>query len=255
MIDIDKETLKRELYVYCFGEEYADGLPPDLEMEPEVKEVIDAFESVDYDARLFLSQKAYNMIEDEHNRYIFLLMFLMPHTSPINEYRVDAVNGYLDFYKREEDFTLPGEDHPLTDLEIMTYMMQCDSDEEIWELMMYGVGDIDRLCKWYMGVNPSPEIDDEYVTCYCEKDLDRLYRFLAYMRRHDGSHKGLTFELEGEEYERYCSFLNRHIHPETGCYLGESRSFIFIPTSIGTIATIRCNICGEEETLTNLDTL
>ena len=65
-----------------------------------------------------------------------------------------------------------------------------------------------------------------------------------------------NFELNDKEFERSCEFEKKHMHMDvnTGA-IGGHLSVKFIITSIGALASIRCEICGEEEVITDYDSL
>ena len=64
------------------------------------------------------------------------------------------------------------------------------------------------------------------------------------------------FELNDNEFEKACEFERKHQHKEvnTGA-IGGHLSVKFIITSIGALASMCCGICGEEEVITDYDSL
>ena len=64
------------------------------------------------------------------------------------------------------------------------------------------------------------------------------------------------FELNDKEFEMACEFEKKHMHMDvnTGA-IGGHLSVKFIITSIGLLPSIKCGICGEEENLTDYDSL
>jgi len=64
----------------------------------------------------------------------------------------------------------------------------------------------------------------------------------------------IEFKLNEKESELAEKFENEHRHPEVykGA-IGGHINFIFTPTSIGDACSIRCDICGEEENITDYD--
>ena len=62
----------------------------------------------------------------------------------------------------------------------------------------------------------------------------------------------IEFKLNEKENELAEKFLQEHRHPEIHKgTIGGHMNFIFTPTSIGDACSIRCNICGEEENITD----
>ena len=68
--------------------------------------------------------------------------------------------------------------------------------------------------------------------------------------------KELTFKITGTELDRVNEFKKKHRESCTSkqnLTAGEYWSYTFIPGGIGTIKTIKCNLCGEEENVTDYD--
>lgn len=66
----------------------------------------------------------------------------------------------------------------------------------------------------------------------------------------------LTFTLEGKELENAEAFKKKH--RESCCSkqnltLGEYWTYSFMPTGLGPAVSIKCNLCGEEENITDYD--
>ena len=67
---------------------------------------------------------------------------------------------------------------------------------------------------------------------------------------------GKTFEFYGNEEEKYDDFCERHKHPEINeGTIGGHISVTFNITSIGDMPSVKCDICGEEENITDFNTL
>ena len=61
------------------------------------------------------------------------------------------------------------------------------------------------------------------------------------------------FYLTPEEYEATINWIDTHdVHSSHGGAIGGTFTYIFTPTSIGTIGKIKCNICGKEFTFREL---
>jgi len=65
-----------------------------------------------------------------------------------------------------------------------------------------------------------------------------------------------NFELNDKEFERACEFEKKHMHRDvnTGA-IGGHLTVKFTITSIGLFPSIKCGICGEEEVITDYDSL
>lgn len=97
-------------------------------------------------------------------------------------------------------------------------------------------------------VNDQPKSKYNYIT---HKDFDALSeeekaRINAYRQ----------FDMSGTEYLRYKAFSDDHekcsegIHSTTG---GLGPSVTFVGTGLGYIVTCKCQICGEEADITDID--
>ncbi len=64
----------------------------------------------------------------------------------------------------------------------------------------------------------------------------------------------MTFELNTIEEQSWKNFYHEHADclKKSGA-LGECFSFVFTPTGLGTLAAVKCNVCGETKTLTDVD--
>ena len=68
--------------------------------------------------------------------------------------------------------------------------------------------------------------------------------------------KELTFKITGTELDKVNEFKKKHRESCTSkqnLTAGEYWTYTFIPGGIGTITTIKCNLCGEEENVTDYD--
>lgn len=66
--------------------------------------------------------------------------------------------------------------------------------------------------------------------------------------------KELTFKITGTELDKVNEFKKKHRESCTNkqnLTAGEYWTYKFIPGGIGTIITIKCNLCGEEENVTD----
>lgn len=62
----------------------------------------------------------------------------------------------------------------------------------------------------------------------------------------------IEFKLNEKENELAEKFILKHRHPEVykGA-IGGHLEYIFTPTSIGDVCTIKCTICDSEENITD----
>ena len=181
------KTLKREIYRYCcgYGNDEATRINVfSLKMEkiiPEMMPVWVAFEKYRFNLDKFMEAKGYEQIEDEEVRSEVLMAVCFPLIhQPISKFMIDWLNGYLDFFKRDLD--LHWEDgSEITDTEILRRLFYCATDEEIWQLMGKGIGDIQDLYCWYKGLNIHPILEEATgIPSYSEKDEDKAERMLNY---------------------------------------------------------------------------
>ncbi len=66
----------------------------------------------------------------------------------------------------------------------------------------------------------------------------------------------MQFKLDKKQCEAAKDFRTKHIDTcvtHTNLTLGEYFAYFFIPTGLGAIARIKCNVCGEELDLTDYD--
>lgn len=68
--------------------------------------------------------------------------------------------------------------------------------------------------------------------------------------------KELTFKITGTELDKVNEFKKKHRESCTSkqnLTAGEYWTYTFIPGGIGTVTIIKCNLCGEEENVTDYD--
>lgn len=62
----------------------------------------------------------------------------------------------------------------------------------------------------------------------------------------------IEFKLNEKEETAAKAFMEKHRHPDINKgAIGGHLYFCFTPTSIGDACSIRCNICGAEENITD----
>lgn len=120
-----------------------------------------------------------SVFDDEISRVEEQMAACLGQDLPISRYMVDWLNAYLDFFKR--DANLKWEDgSPITDMDVLHHLIACQTDEEIWALMAQGIGDVEMLWAWYMGIHLQPKAEEETGPCYCERDEDKAERMLNF---------------------------------------------------------------------------
>lgn len=254
-----KEQLKLEVHRYCCGQLPIDDSPIDPKTpfsEPEAEKVIAAFESVDYDLDVFMRERKYNVLEKD-TIFDFLICVCLIHVPPLEDCIIDWYNGYLGFTERRFEDKEFRTNYSATENELLHQLYYCSTDQLLWEFMSRGIGDLNALYKWYQGINPEPDFEEvSGVPCYCEPNPEKTKRFEEFFvinhKKHNG---GLWFSIEDEEFERWVEFHNNHIHKDAVGKQGDSYEFNFYMSGIGTIAKVKCLDCGEEEILTDLDSL
>ena len=68
--------------------------------------------------------------------------------------------------------------------------------------------------------------------------------------------KELTFKITGTELDKINEFKKKHKEScacKQNLTLGEYWTYSFIPTGLGSVVSIKCNLCGEEEDVTDVD--
>lgn len=255
----NKHTMKDDLYRYFCGNINDEGDIGSYDTKNFATEdyapLWEAFKSVNFEADAFLNDGLYKTIEKKELLNETLMDVCLMLSPVMAEYMIDWQNGYLDFDYR--DAKTSEKDSERTELLKQLYF--CQTDEDLWNLMARGVGNVKYLYKWYQGINPSPIMDKLAGTqCYCTEDKERADRFVTYMRRKHFERSledEITFTLKGDELRRYLEFKEKHVHPKSCPQVGDVFTIGFTPTGIGTIADVTCNICGEKECLTDLDAL
>jgi hypothetical protein len=62
----------------------------------------------------------------------------------------------------------------------------------------------------------------------------------------------MVFKLNAVEEAAAKDFIQQHRHPEVNKgTIGGHMEFIFTPTAIANVCSIRCTICGEEKNITD----
>lgn len=150
--EVNKETLKRKVFAYCCLEEYDSkehkGTYLDEDIDPDCLPAWEAFKRVDFDLDRFFLEDSYLLIDDNLLRnHIMAECLLM--VEPISKYVMEWMDGYLDF-------------GPIEDNDLFKYLYFCRTDEEIWDLLGYGIGNIESLFLWYLGIDPFPTYS---ITC------------------------------------------------------------------------------------------
>lgn len=131
--------LKKAIYAYCCGVEEKEK--PKFKEDaiiPELLPVWQTFKKSGFDFYKFMIEKDYELIEDEEIRVEVLMGTCFPLLKlPVGKFATDWLNGYLDFFKRENE--------EITDTEVLCQLFFCSTEEDIWKLMSKGTGDITQL--------------------------------------------------------------------------------------------------------------
>lgn len=168
---IEKEALKEVVGAYCCGTLYDEMSSYDENaIIPKLHPVWEAFQRYDFDLNGFMSEKGYDLIEDENLRVeVMMTVFRCLDHHPLSPFMIDWINGHLDFFERENQ--------EITDMEVLHRLYFCSTEEELWKMMAEGIGDIKSLYLWYMGV-PNATLEDVGIPCYCQKDEAKAARML-----------------------------------------------------------------------------
>ena len=143
--EVGKETLKKKVFAYCCIEEYENkeytGTYRDEDIDPDCLPAWKAFKRVDFDLDRFFLEDCYLLIADGHIRCQILVECLSL-VKPISDYIFEWMTGYLDFGSLDDD--------------VFKYLYFCRKDEEIWDMLAFGIGNIETLFLWYMGIDTFP---------------------------------------------------------------------------------------------------
>ena len=143
--EVGKETLKKKVFAYCCIEEYENkeytGTYRDEDIDPDCLSAWEAFKQVDFDLDRFFLEKSYLLIPDSHIRCQILVECLRL-VKPISDYIIEWMTGYLDF--------------GLIDDDVFKFLYFCRKDEEIWDMLGCGIGNIETLFLWYLGIDTFP---------------------------------------------------------------------------------------------------
>lgn len=170
--EVDKVTLKEKVFAYCCLEEYDNkeykGTFSDEDIDPDCLPAWEAFKRVNFDLDKFFLEDSYLLINDDLLRnHIIAECLLM--VEPISKYVMEWMDGYLDF-------------GPIEDNDLFEYLYFCQTDEEIWDLLGSGIGNIESLFLWYSGIDPFPTYS---VACdnvfQGRKDEAKANRLLDYL--------------------------------------------------------------------------
>lgn len=158
--EVDKETLKKKVFNYCCleiydGKEYK-GAYRDEDIHPVCLTEWEAFKQVDFDLDRFFLEDCYLLIDDEIFRH-HIMVACLGMVEPISKYVFEWMDGYLDFGTiKNETLTCGKDHHSIGDDDIFKYLYFCRTEEDIWDLLASGIGDIERLFLYYMGIDPFP---------------------------------------------------------------------------------------------------
>ena len=93
---------------------------------------------------------------------------------PIARFMTDWLNGYLYFFKRENE--------EITDTEVLHQLFFCSTEEDIWRYIATIGGDIASLYHWYKGEYFRPILKEATgIPCYFMKDEQKASDFLEYL--------------------------------------------------------------------------
>lgn len=126
----------------------------------------------EFNLKQFMTNKEYELIEDEINRMEVMLDLLCKYAEgPIAELLPDITNGYLDFFNTS-----------LPETEVLHRLYECQTDEDLWQLVAEGIGNVTELYLWYNGECPKPDFQEwSGIPCYCQNDKAKAERMLKYI--------------------------------------------------------------------------
>ena len=172
---IDVYALKKAVYAFCCGVDEEES--PKFDEDAIISDYLpiwQAFKKNGFNFYKFMEDKDYEQIEYEELCVEVLVGVCFPILKlPIGKFAIDWLNGYLDFFKRETD--------DITDTEVLRRLFFCSTDKDIWKMMARGIGDIESLYRWHIGM-PDPAIEKATgIPCYYEKDEKKAEEFLDYL--------------------------------------------------------------------------
>ena len=143
--ELDTETLKKKVFAYCCIEEYENkeytGTYRDEDIDTDCLPAWAAFKQADFDLDKFFLEECYLLIPDSHIRCQILVECLRL-VKPISDYIIEWMTGYLDFGPIDND--------------VFKYLYFCRKDEEIWDMLALGIGNIETLFLWYLAIDTFP---------------------------------------------------------------------------------------------------
>ena len=173
-------------FEYCCLEEYENkeytGTYLDEDIDSQCLSAWEAFKRVDFDLDRFFLEDCYLLISDDHIR-CQILVECLGLVKPISDYIFEWMDCYLDFGSVGNKAIRCGKDnHPVCDDDIFKYLYFCRTDEEIWDMLAFGIGNIETLFLWYMGIDTFPAYT---VGCNCtfqgNKDEAKAKRMINYI--------------------------------------------------------------------------
>lgn len=93
--------------------------------------------------------------------------------------------------------------------------------------------------------------EQDFFVVIENKEMDCIKHF--WIEPVDENAGKTVFSLSREEDERLHKFVEKHRQHGRSGAAGEFVRVFFCPTGLGTIAEVQCLVCGETETLTDLD--
>lgn len=172
---IDVYALKKAVYAFCCGVDEEES--PKFDEDAIISDYLpiwQAFKKNGFNFYKFMEDKDYEQIEDEELCVEVLVGVCFPILKlPIGKFAIDWLNGYLDFFKRETD--------DITDTEVLRRLFFCSTDKDIWKMMARGIGDIESLYRWYMGMPDTAIEEATGIPCHYEKDEKKAAEFLDYL--------------------------------------------------------------------------
>lgn len=154
-------------------------------IDPYYAQNVKFFESHDCNLDSIIHDDWYLSLDME-GRVAVLSDFIMYNSNlHINEYAADMINGTLDLMPYGDSIYLKDEDQPVSAEEIAIRLCQCKCDEDIWDLMLKGVGSFWEILSLYRGVI---KFDPEFPISVGEvaASPERACKFATYVRNHGG---------------------------------------------------------------------
>lgn len=136
------------------------------------------------------------------------------------------------------------------------------------EVRLFSIGDNDKFIdngkikqKRIVSSDSEKDIYKGIKCCYCGHVWDELVSGMYEKRCNPDGKQTRVFELTEEETKRAKEFIEKHRHKDElrrqnkfgFSTLGQQFTYTITPGGLGNGVSIKCNYCGEEEDITDIE--